>query len=70
MEMMQRRSLEVLCVQKTRWKGDRARRLVGGYNLLHAGEDGRSNSVRIIASEEISKQVVRGETWEERRLRT
>ena len=32
-EMMQRRSLEVLCVQETRWKGDRARMLVGGYKL-------------------------------------
>ena len=40
--MMQRKRLEVLCVQAIKWKGDRARRLVGGYKLLHAGRDGRS----------------------------
>ena len=57
---MQRR-LKVLCVQETRWKGDRARRCVGGYKLLHAGGDGRSNGVGIRVSEEISKQVVRVE---------
>ena len=66
LEMMQRRSLEVVCVcvQETRWKGDRVRRLVGGYKLLHVGGDGRSNGVEIILSEEISKQVVRVERWE------
>ena len=33
-EMMQRRSLEVLGVQETKWKGYRAGRLIGGYKLL------------------------------------
>ena len=28
-EMMGRRGLEVLCVQETKWKGDRARKLPG-----------------------------------------
>ena len=65
-EMMQRRSLEVLCVQETRWKGDRVRRLVGGYKLLHMGGDGRSDAVRIMESEEISKQMVRAARWEGR----
>ena len=45
MEMMQRWSLEVLYVQEIKWKGDRVRRLVGGYRLLHMGRDGRSNGV-------------------------
>ena len=61
---MQRKMLEVLCVQETRWKGGRARKLGGGYKLLHTGGDGRSNGVGIIVSEEISKQVVRVERWE------
>ena len=42
-EMMQRRRLEVLCVQETKWKGDRARQMAGGYKMMHAGGDGRSN---------------------------
>ena len=59
MGRLQRRTLEVLCVQETRWKGDWARRLVGGHKLLHKGGDGRSNGMGIIVSEEINKQVVR-----------
>ena len=41
--MMNRRKLEVVCVQETKWKGDRARALAGGYKMLHAGGDGKSN---------------------------
>ena len=37
--MMDRRKLEVLCVQETKWKGDRARALAGGYKMLHTGGD-------------------------------
>ncbi|KAI0242212.1 Serine/threonine-protein kinase Nek10 [Lamellibrachia satsuma] len=50
-------------IQETEWKGDRARTMVGGYKLLHAGGDGRSNGVGIIVSEEISKTVVRVDRW-------
>ena len=63
-EMMQRRRLEVLCVQETRWKGDRARRLVGGYKLLHVGGDVSSNGMGVSVLEEISKQVVRVQRWD------
>ena len=64
MMQMQRRRLEVLCVQESRWKGDRARKLEEGYKLLHVGEDGKSNGMEIIVSEGISKQVVRLERWD------
>ena len=42
-EMMERSRLEVLCIQETKWKGDRGRAMIGGYKLLHAGGDGKSN---------------------------
>ena len=58
-DMIDRRKLEVLCVQETKWKGDRARALAGGYEMLHAGGDSKSNGVGIVVSEEISKDVVR-----------
>ena len=51
--MMERRRLEVLCIQETKWKGDRARTM-------------RSNGVGIIVSEEINKTVVRVEIWKGR----
>ena len=56
-EIMERRRLEVLCVQETKWRVDRARMVVGGRKLLHAGGGGRSNGVGIVMSEEISKEV-------------
>ena len=46
---------EVLCVQETKWKGDRARNMAEGYKMLHAG-DGRSNGVGIIVYVEIRKR--------------
>ena len=64
--MSERRKLEVLCIQETKWKGDRARTMMGGFKLLHAGGDGRSNGVGIFLSEEISKTVVRVERWKGR----
>ena len=39
---------------------------MGGYKLLHAGGDGRSNGVGIIVSEEIRKTVVKVERWKGR----
>ena len=42
------------------------RKMAGGYKMLHAGGDGRSNGVGIIVNVEISKEVVRVERWQGR----
>ena len=63
---MKGRKMEVLCVHETKWKGDRTRHITEGYNMLHAGENDRSNGVGIIVNEEISKEVVRVERWQGR----
>ena len=47
-KMMERRRLEVLCVQETIWRGNTARMMVGGRKRLHAGGDGRSSGVGIL----------------------
>ena len=65
-ELMKRRKVEVLCVQETKWKGDRARKMAEGYKMLHAGGDGRSNGGGTIVNVEISKEVVRVERWQRR----
>ena len=62
-EIKKTRNMEVLCVQETKWKGDSALTIAEGYKMLHAGGDGRSNSVGIIVTVEISKEVVRLERW-------
>ena len=41
--------MEVLCVHETKWKGDRARKMAEGYDMLHAGY-GRSNGVGIVVN--------------------
>ena len=50
----------------TKWRGDRARMMVGGRKLLHAGGNGRSSGVGIVISDEISKEVVRVGRWKGR----
>ena len=65
-EMMKRRKMEVLCVQETKLKGERARKMAEGYKMLHAGGDGRSNGVDIIVNVEIIKDVVRVKRWKGR----
>ena len=57
LEMMKRWKMEVLCVQETKWKGDRAWKMAEGYKMLHAVGHGRSNGVGIIVNVEISKEV-------------
>ena len=44
-DMMERRKLDILCVQETKWKGSKARKLGGGCKLYHHGVDGRRNGV-------------------------
>ena len=56
--MMDRRGLEVLFIQETKWKIDRARAIMGRYKLLHAEEDGRSNGEGIIVSEEEFREAL------------
>ena len=42
----------------------RARKMAGGYKMLHAGGDGKSNGIGIIVNVENSKEVVRVEIWQ------
>ena len=38
-DMMERRKVDILCVQETRWKGSKARNTGGGYKLFYHGVD-------------------------------
>ena len=37
--------MEVLCIQETKWKGDRARKMAEGHKMLHVGGECRSNGL-------------------------
>ena len=51
-DMMERRKVDVHCVQKTRWKGSKARGIGGGFKLFYHGVDGRINGVRVTVKEQ------------------
>ncbi|KAI5607533.1 hypothetical protein C0J50_1844 [Silurus asotus] len=57
-DMIERRKVEMLCVQETKWKGSRARNIGGGFKLLYHGVDGKRNGVGVILKKEYSKCVV------------
>ena len=56
--MMERRNVNILCLQETKWKGSKARNIVGGCKLLYNGADGRRNGIGIVVREELVKGVL------------
>ena len=58
-QMMERRRITILCVQETRWKGNKARELGGGCRILYSGanRNGR-NGVGIVLAKEVRDEVI------------
>ena len=56
--MMQLRKVDIVCVQETRWKGGKARRLCAGFKLFYHGVDGKTNGVGVILKEEVFRNVL------------
>ncbi|KAJ8347031.1 hypothetical protein SKAU_G00284320 [Synaphobranchus kaupii] len=56
--MMERRKIDILCVQETRWKGSKARNIERGYKLFYHGVDRRRNGVGVILKEEYTRGVL------------
>ncbi|KAF3688243.1 Craniofacial development protein 2 p97 bucentaur protein [Channa argus] len=57
-EMMQRRKVDILCVQESRWKGSKARSLGAGFKLFYHGSDRKRNGVVVILKEEFVRNVL------------
>ncbi|XP_051775811.1 craniofacial development protein 2-like [Erpetoichthys calabaricus] len=57
-DMMERRKVDILCVQETKWKGSKARWIGGGFKLFYHGVDGRRNEVGVILKEQYVKSVL------------
>ena len=47
-EMLNRRQVDIVCVQDTKWKGNKARQIGEGYKLYLSGASTTRNSVGII----------------------
>ena len=55
---MGRRNVNILCLQKTKWKGSKARKIGGGCKLFYNGADGRKNGIEIVVKEELAESVL------------
>ena len=57
-EEMHKRRIDVMCVQETRWGGNAARELGGGYKLVYSGKSNKRNGVGIILSQKWKDKVL------------
>ena len=56
--MMERRNVDVLCLQETKWKGSKARNIGGGFKLFYNETDGIKNGIGIVVREELVESVL------------
>ena len=47
-DMIQKRKVDILCAQESRWKGSKARSLGAGFKPFYHGVDGKKNGACII----------------------
>ncbi|KAK3553518.1 hypothetical protein QTP70_004198 [Hemibagrus guttatus] len=57
-DVMERRKVDVLCVQETRWKGSKARSIGAGFKLFYYGVDSKRNGVGVVLKEEFGRNVL------------
>ncbi|XP_076932102.1 uncharacterized protein LOC143597499 [Bidens hawaiensis] len=56
-DALKRRRAHIVCLQETRWKGQRGDEC-NGYNMLYSGSDGAKNGVGFLLALEVHKNVV------------
>ncbi|KAK3542907.1 hypothetical protein QTP70_006530 [Hemibagrus guttatus] len=56
--MMERRKVDILCVQETRWKGSKACSIGAGFKLFYYGVDSKRNGVGVVLKEEFVRNVL------------
>ena len=57
-DMMERRNVDILCLQETKWKGSKARNIGGGCKIFYNGADRRKNGIGIVLREELAESVL------------
>ena len=58
-DLMEQRNVDILCLQKTKWKGSKARNIGGGCKLFYNEADGRKNGIGIMLREELAEGVLK-----------
>ncbi len=57
-QLMRKKSLQVVCVQQTKWKGSKASEIGAGYKLYYHGEDSKRHGRGIVLCEELKVGVL------------
>ncbi|KAK3551024.1 hypothetical protein QTP70_011428 [Hemibagrus guttatus] len=57
-DVMERKKVDILCVQETRWKGSKARSIGAGFKLFYYGVDSKRNGVGVVVKEEFMRNVL------------
>ena len=57
-DLMERRNVDILCLQETKWKGSKARNIGGGCKLFYNRANGRRNEIGIVVREELVESVL------------
>ncbi|KAK3546147.1 hypothetical protein QTP70_024471, partial [Hemibagrus guttatus] len=57
-DMMERRKVDILCVQETRWKGRKACSIGAGFKLFYYGVDSKRNGLGVVLKEEFVRNVL------------
>ena len=57
-DMMERRNVDILCLEETKWKGSKARNIGGGCKIFYNGADGRKNGIGIVLRKELAESVL------------
>ena len=57
-DMMERRNVDILCPQETKWKGSKARKSGGGCKIFYYGADERKNRIGIVLRKELVESVL------------
>ena len=58
-DMMERRNVDILCLQETKRKDSKARNIGGGCKIFYNGADGRKNGIGIVVREELAESVLK-----------
>ena len=55
---MERRNVDILCLQETKWKDSKARNIGGRCKLFYKEADERKNGIGIVLREELAESVL------------
>ncbi|XP_048483178.1 craniofacial development protein 2-like [Plutella xylostella] len=56
--ILQKRRINIACLQETKWKGTKARELSDGYKFFYCGKDGKRNGVGIVLDKDLKNNII------------